>query len=59
LSLKMKYIFPVPKGLHLTSHTFEDETHMSVVPAMMSRTLMVLYSIKREWAHQTTKYIAH
>jgi hypothetical protein len=31
------------KGLNLTSHIFEDENHMSVVPAMISRTLRVLY----------------
>ncbi len=30
-------------GLKLTSHMFEDENHMSVVPAMISRTLRVLY----------------
>ena len=30
-------------GLKLTSHIFEDENHMSVVPAMISRTLRVLY----------------
>lgn len=31
------------KALILSSHVFEDETHTSVVPAMISRTLMVLY----------------
>lgn len=31
------------KGLTLTTHIFDDETHMSVVPAMISRTLRVLY----------------
>jgi predicted alpha/beta superfamily hydrolase len=30
-------------GLELTVHTFEDEGHMSVIPAMISRTLRVLY----------------
>lgn len=34
------------KGLNLTIHIFEDETHMSVVPAMTSRTLRVLYTKK-------------
>ncbi len=33
-------------GLNLTSHIFENETHMSVVPAMISRTLRVLYRKK-------------
>lgn len=36
------------KGLNLTTHIFEDETHMSVVPAMVSRTLGVLYTTKKE-----------
>lgn len=36
------------KGLNLTTHIFEDETHMSVVPAMISRTLRVLYGSKKE-----------
>ena len=36
------------KGLNLSTHIFEDETHMSVVPAMISRTLRVLYGIKNE-----------
>ncbi len=31
------------KKLNFTSHIFEDENHMSVVPAMISRTLRVLY----------------
>jgi len=31
------------EGLELTVHTFEDEGHMSVIPAMISRTLTVLY----------------
>jgi predicted alpha/beta superfamily hydrolase len=35
-------------GLHLTTHIFEDETHTSVVPAMISRTLMVLYGVKNK-----------
>lgn len=30
-------------GLKLTAHIFEDEGHMSVIPAMISRTLSVLY----------------
>lgn len=30
-------------GLKLTAHIFEDEDHMSVIPAMISRTLSVLY----------------
>ena len=36
------------KGLNLSTHIFEDETHMSVMPAMISRTLRVLYSAKKE-----------
>lgn len=36
------------KGLNLTTHIFEDETHLSVIPAMISRTLRVLYSAKKE-----------
>jgi len=36
------------KGLNLTTHIFEDETHHSVIPAMISRTLTVLYSAKKE-----------
>lgn len=36
------------KSLNLTTHIFEDETHMSVVPAMISRTLTVLYGSKKE-----------
>jgi len=36
------------KGLILTTHIFEDETHLSVIPAMISRTLTVLYSTKKE-----------
>ena len=35
-------------GLTLTSHVFEDEGHFSVVPASISRTLRVLYKIKRK-----------
>ena len=31
-------------GLYITTYVFEDETHTSVVPAMISRTLKVLYS---------------
>lgn len=31
------------KGLQITSHVFEDETHVSVVAACSSRTLKVLY----------------
>jgi hypothetical protein len=31
------------KGLQVTSHIFEDETHVSVVPACSSRTLKVLF----------------
>jgi predicted alpha/beta superfamily hydrolase len=30
-------------GLNLSSHVFESETHMSVLPAMISRTIKVLY----------------
>jgi predicted alpha/beta superfamily hydrolase len=36
------------QGLSLTTHIFEGETHMSVVPAMISRTLRVLYPAKKE-----------
>ena len=36
------------KGLNLTTHIFEDETHHSVIPATISRTLTVLYSAKKE-----------
>lgn len=31
------------KGLSVTPHVFEDEDHMSVMPANISRTLKVLY----------------
>jgi hypothetical protein len=31
------------KGLQITSHIFEDETHISVVAACSSRTLKVLF----------------
>lgn len=34
------------KGLNLTTHVFEDEDHMSVMPANISRTLKVLYGKK-------------
>jgi predicted alpha/beta superfamily hydrolase len=30
-------------GLHLTTHVFEDETHVSVVPATFSRGLRVVF----------------
>lgn len=33
-------------GLNLTTHVFEDEDHMSVMPANISRTLRVLYGKK-------------
>ncbi|MGI8601264.1 MAG: alpha/beta hydrolase [Chitinophagaceae bacterium] len=36
------------KDLHLTTHIFESETHMSVVPAMISRMLVVLYGKNRK-----------
>jgi hypothetical protein len=36
------------QGLNLTTHIFEDETHMSVVPAMISRSRRVLYGSKKE-----------
>ena len=36
------------KGLKLTTHVFEDENHMSVVPAMISRTLRVLYGDRKQ-----------
>ena len=36
------------KGLKLTTYIFEGETHMSVMPAMISRTLRVLYGVKKE-----------
>jgi len=36
------------KGLNLSTHIFEGETHMSVGPAMISRTLRVLYGVKKE-----------
>ncbi|TVP44877.1 MAG: alpha/beta hydrolase [Mongoliibacter sp.] len=31
-------------GLHLTTHVFENETHTSVIAAMINRTLKILYS---------------
>ena len=34
------------KGLNITTHVFEDEDHMSVMPANISRTLKVLYGKK-------------
>jgi predicted alpha/beta superfamily hydrolase len=36
------------KDLKLTTQLFEDENHMSVVPAMISRTLRVLYGVKKK-----------
>ena len=36
------------KGLNFTTHIFEGETHMSVIPAEISRTLRVLYGVKKE-----------
>ncbi|HRE51304.1 MAG TPA: alpha/beta hydrolase-fold protein [Flavitalea sp.] len=36
------------RGLTLSRHIFEGETHMSVIPAMISRTLRVLYGAKKE-----------
>ena len=34
------------KNVLLTWHVFEDETHLSVIPASLSRTLSVLYGKK-------------
>ncbi|MEO6134203.1 MAG: alpha/beta hydrolase-fold protein, partial [Ginsengibacter sp.] len=34
------------KNLKITTHIFEDENHMSVMPANISRTLKVLYGKK-------------
>ena len=34
------------KGLNITTHVFEDEDHMSVMPANISRSLKVLYGKK-------------
>lgn len=31
------------KNVSLTWHIFEDETHLSVIPANLSKTLSVLY----------------
>jgi hypothetical protein len=31
-------------GLRLTSHIFDDETHLSVIPAMFSRGLRAVFS---------------
>ena len=36
------------KDLKITSHIFEDENHMSVMPANISRTLRVLYGKKED-----------
>lgn len=36
------------KDLHLTTHIFDDESHLSVVPAMIGRTIKVLYAAKKE-----------
>jgi len=36
------------KGLILTKHIFDDETHFSVFPAIMSRGLRVLYGVKKQ-----------
>ncbi|GAB3952021.1 hypothetical protein GCM10028805_33170 [Spirosoma harenae] len=33
------------KGLQLSSTSFDNETHLSVIPAMLSRTLRVLYEL--------------
>jgi predicted alpha/beta superfamily hydrolase len=35
------------KNVTLTWHVFEDETHLSVIPASLSRTLTVLYGTKK------------
>lgn len=35
------------QGLQLTTHVFEGETHLSVVPAMVSRTISTLYKRKK------------
>lgn len=34
------------KGLTLTSQIFDNETHLSVLAAMISRTIRVLYGVK-------------
>lgn len=36
------------KGLNLTTHVFDEETYGSVVSAMISRKLRVLYGSKKE-----------
>ena len=36
------------KGLTLSSYIFDNENHLSVIPAMMSRTLRVLYGVKED-----------
>ena len=36
------------KGLTLSSYVFDNENHLSVIPAMMSRTLRVLYRVKED-----------
>lgn len=36
------------KGLTLSSSIFDNENHLSVIPAMISRTLRVLYGVKEE-----------
>ncbi|MGM0580713.1 MAG: alpha/beta hydrolase [Bacteroidota bacterium] len=35
------------QGLQITSHVFEGEDHISVMPAMISRTIKVLYSTEK------------
>jgi hypothetical protein len=32
------------EGLELTTHIFENETHLSVIPALMSRGLRVIFA---------------
>jgi predicted alpha/beta superfamily hydrolase len=36
------------RGLMLSSYIFDNENHLSVIPAMMSRTLRVLYGVKED-----------
>lgn len=36
-------LFSTGKGIKLTSHIFDDEDHKLVMPAIISRTLRILY----------------
>ena len=41
-------------GLKLTTHIFDNETHLSVIPAMMSRGLRTVFA-EKEFSHPTPR----